>query len=608
MFIEPKKAVTVDELLRGMIVQSGNDASIALAEVVAGSEDAFAERMNREAARLGLANTHFSNATGLSHPQHYSTATDLGRLAAALIRDFPDDYKLYSLREYRYNNITQPNRNRLLWIDPFVDGMKTGHTDAAGWCLIASAKRGERRLIAVVLGAASDAARAAEAQKLLNYGFQNFDLVQLYASGKPVSSLRVWKGEANDVAAGFSVDRFVTLPKGKAEKLALTMTATEPLVAPVTKGQAVGTVKVSLEGAPVAEFPLVALADVPSGKRLRPRLGHCPPVVQVMPRRARQTETRENAMIVYLNGKFLPIEDAKVSVLDRGFIYGDGVYELIPVYRRQPFRLPQHLARLQHSLDGIRLANPHTDAEWTSIVGEIIARQPFDNQGVYFQVTRGVAKRDHTFPKDVPATVFMMSNPLATPSAEQIERGVAVVTAEDNRWQRCDLKTISLVGNVLMRQLAADADAVETVMFRDGHLTEASASNVLVVIGGAIVAPPKDRLILPGITYGATWEFAREAGIPFEIRPVGEGRGARRRRDVAHVVDEGSARRDHARRQAVRGRQAGAALPEDARALPGEEARSSAAQAADWRTGRAACTRDPRILGYPDGCVVPKRP
>ena len=176
------------------------------------------------------------------------------------------------------------------------------------------------------------------------------------------------------------------------------------------------------------------------------------------------------------------------------------------------------------------------------------------------------------FRQDVPATVFMMSNPLATPSAEQVERGVAVVTAEDNRWQRCDLKTISLVGNVLMRQLAADADAVETVMFRDGHLTEASASNVLVVIGGAIVAPPKDQLILPGITYGATFDFAREAAIPFEIRPVGEGRGARRRRDVAHVVDEGSAGGDHVGREALRGRQAGAAVPEDARALPGAEA------------------------------------
>jgi D-alanine transaminase len=225
-------------------------------------------------------------------------------------------------------------------------------------------------------------------------------------------------------------------------------------------------------------------------------------------------------MIVHLNGQFLPIGDAKVSVLDRGFIYGDGVYELVPVYRRQPFRLPQHLARLQHSLDGIRLANPHTDAEWAAIIGELVRQQSFDDQGVYFQVTRGVAKRDHTFPAGVPATVFMMSNPLATPSAEQVEKGVAVVTAEDNRWQRCDLKTISLVGNVLMRQLAADAGAVETVMFRDGHLTEASASNVLVVIRGEIIAPPKDKLILPGITYGAAYEFAREAGLPFGIRAV----------------------------------------------------------------------------------------
>jgi D-alanine transaminase len=225
-------------------------------------------------------------------------------------------------------------------------------------------------------------------------------------------------------------------------------------------------------------------------------------------------------MTVYLNGVFLPIGDAKISVLDRGFIFGDGVYEYIPVYRRQPFRLPQHLARLQYSLDGIRLANPHADAEWTSIIGELIARQPFDDQGVYLQVTRGVAKRDHVFPAGVPATVFMMSNPLAAPSAAQVEQGVAVVTAEDNRWHRCDLKTISLVGNVLMRQLAADADAIETVMFRDGYLTEASASNVLAVIGGTIVAPPKDNLILPGITYGAVYEFALEAALPFAIRPV----------------------------------------------------------------------------------------
>jgi D-alanine transaminase len=228
----------------------------------------------------------------------------------------------------------------------------------------------------------------------------------------------------------------------------------------------------------------------------------------------------ETSPIVYLNGEFLPASEAKISVLDRGFIYGDGVYEVVPVYARTPFRMPQHLKRLQYSLDGIRLANPLTDAQWNTVVGEMVARQPFADQAVYFQVTRGVAKRDHAFPKGVAATVFMMSNPLPLPTPEQVQRGVAVVTAEDNRWLRCDLKTISLVGNVLMRQLAVDAGAVETVMFRDGHLTEASASNVLAVIGGRIVAPPKDNQILPGITYDATVEFARAARLPIEIRPV----------------------------------------------------------------------------------------
>lgn len=225
-------------------------------------------------------------------------------------------------------------------------------------------------------------------------------------------------------------------------------------------------------------------------------------------------------MIVYLNGEFLPIEQAKISVLDRGFIYGDGVYEVVPVYGRAPFRLPHHLARLAHSMQGIGLENPYTDEGWTRIIERLVAEQPFEDQAVYWQVTRGVAKRDHVFPKGIAPTVFMMSNPLTTPSREQVERGVAVITADDNRWMRCDLKTISLVGNVLMRELAAEAGAIETVMFRDGYLTEASSSNVLVVIDGAIVAPPKDNLILPGITYDAAIEFAREAGLRFEIRPV----------------------------------------------------------------------------------------
>ncbi len=224
--------------------------------------------------------------------------------------------------------------------------------------------------------------------------------------------------------------------------------------------------------------------------------------------------------IVYLNGKFVPLSGAQVSVLDRGFIYGDGVYELIPVYGREPFRMTPHLKRLQRSLDGIGLANPHSEAQWEALVRDLVARTPYPDQGVYFQVTRGVAKRDHAFPKDTPPTVFMMSNPLTTPSREQVEGGVAVVTAQDNRWHRCDLKTISLLGNVLMRQLAADAGAIETVMFRDGFLTEASASNVLIVKDGTIIVPPKDNLILPGITFDATIEFAQAAGIPLVMRPV----------------------------------------------------------------------------------------
>ena len=224
--------------------------------------------------------------------------------------------------------------------------------------------------------------------------------------------------------------------------------------------------------------------------------------------------------IVHLNGAFMPLADAKISVLDRGFIYGDGVYEVVPVYGRQPFRLANHLARLARSFDGIRLANPHSNAQWSALVADLVARQPFGDQAVYLQVTRGVARRDHAFPATVTPTVFMMSNPLTLPSREQVERGVAVVTADDNRWQRCDLKTTSLLGNVLMRQLADDAGAAETVMFRDGWLTEASSSNVLAVIGGTIVAPPKDNHILPGVTYDATFEFARDAGLPVEVRPV----------------------------------------------------------------------------------------
>ncbi len=263
MFIEPRKPVTVDELIHGVIVQSGNDATVALAELIAGTTGAFVERMNREAAKLGLTGTHYADVNGLPSPQHYSTADDVAKLTVALIRDFPEYYPMFAIKEYRYNNITQSNRNRLLWSDPTVDGVKTGHTEAAGYCLVASAKRGERRLVAVVLGANTDAGRASESQKLLNWGFQSFDTVALYQSGKPITTLRVWKGAKKDVSAGFLAARYVTLPKGEAPNLALTLESKEPLIAPVLSSQPVGVVKVSLKGQPIAQFPLIALEDVP---------------------------------------------------------------------------------------------------------------------------------------------------------------------------------------------------------------------------------------------------------------------------------------------------------------------------------------------------------
>jgi D-alanyl-D-alanine carboxypeptidase (penicillin-binding protein 5/6) len=263
MFIEPRRPVTAEELIRGMIVQSGNDASIALAEALAGSEEAFAQEMNRAAQRLGLKNTQFANATGLPHPQHYSTAHDLALIAAAIIRDFPDRYPHYSEKQFRYNNITQANRNRLLWTDPTVDGVKTGYTENAGYCLIASARRSERRLIAVVLGAGSEASRAAEAQKLLNHGFLAYDGLRLYEKNQPVASLRVWKGAARQVKAGFNQDLYRAVPRGAGEKLKASMDSVQPLLAPVHAGQRVATLKLTLEGEPYGEFPVVALEEVP---------------------------------------------------------------------------------------------------------------------------------------------------------------------------------------------------------------------------------------------------------------------------------------------------------------------------------------------------------
>ena len=262
MFIEPRRPVTVEELIHGMIVQSGNDACIALAEAIAGSEEVFAQMMNREAQRLGMKDTSFVNSTGLSDPGHYSSAYDMALLATAVIRDFPEYYRYYSIREYRYNNIAQPNRNRLLWLDPNVDGVKTGYTENAGYCLIASAKRGQRRLLSVVLGTASENVRAQESQKLLNYGFQFYDSARLYEKGQTVSTVQVWKGSARVLKAGVAADLNVSVPKGMTDKLKADLVSQQPLLAPISAGQRVGTIRVMLESKQIGEYPVVALENI----------------------------------------------------------------------------------------------------------------------------------------------------------------------------------------------------------------------------------------------------------------------------------------------------------------------------------------------------------
>jgi D-alanyl-D-alanine carboxypeptidase (penicillin-binding protein 5/6) len=262
MFIDPKKPVNVGDLILGMIVQSGNDACIALAEAVAGSEEAFVRLMNNEAKRLGMNKTQFANSSGLPDAGNYSTARDLATLAGALIRDFPDQYRYYAVREFRYNNITQQNRNRLLWLDPNVDGMKTGYTEAAGYCLIASTKRGNRRLLSVVMGANGESSRAQESQKLLNHGFLFFDQVRLYEKGVSVSALHVWKGSENTLKAGVPQDLRISVPKGMGDKLKAEMLSLQPLVAPIAAGQRVGTIRVSLDGKPIGEYPAVALENM----------------------------------------------------------------------------------------------------------------------------------------------------------------------------------------------------------------------------------------------------------------------------------------------------------------------------------------------------------
>lgn len=266
MFIDPKQTVTVEQLLHGLIIQSGNDAAIALAEAVAGTEEAFVGMMNAEARRLGLADTHYVNATGLPDPAHLTTAQDLARLTAALIRDFPEDYALYKGRDYTWNKIRQPNRNRLLWLDKGIDGVKTGHTGSAGFCLVASRDDGARRLTAVVLGAASDNARVQETLALLHYGFRAYEAIRLYEKDQPLAQLPVFKGSEATAGAGFATDFIVSLPSGVADdksRLKAEVVGRVPLIAPVAKGDTIATLRLHLDGQVFGEYPLVAVTDVP---------------------------------------------------------------------------------------------------------------------------------------------------------------------------------------------------------------------------------------------------------------------------------------------------------------------------------------------------------
>ncbi len=263
MLLKAGQEVSIAELLRGLIVQSGNDAAITLALNIAGSEAGFVDMMNKEAKRMGMNNTHFTNAIGLPDAMHYSSAADLALLTAAVVRDYPQHQNLFALREYTFNDITQANRNRLLWLDPYADGMKTGHTETAGYCLIGTAKRNDRRLISVLLGADSDNRRAIESQKLLNYGFQQFDTVLLYKKDQPVTQLRLWKGSERLIGVGFRNDLFLTLPKGQLAGLKATVETHQPLLAPITGGQQLGVLKLAFAGKPYAAYPLVALESVP---------------------------------------------------------------------------------------------------------------------------------------------------------------------------------------------------------------------------------------------------------------------------------------------------------------------------------------------------------
>jgi D-alanyl-D-alanine carboxypeptidase len=515
MFVRVDTQVPVDDLIKGMIVQSGNDACVTLAEGIAGSEENFAQMMNREAQRLGMKSSSFTNSTGLPDPQLYTTARDLSMLANALIRDFPEDYKkYYSMKEFRYNNITQPNRNRLLFIDPTVDGVKTGHTEAAGYCLISSALRDKRRLLSVVLGTKSDCNARQRIAKTAQLGLyclrQRAALRQGSGSCCTARLERYTKylqGRFQQRSNGCRSQRLCRQGQIRVHR----QTATDR---PDQAGQKLVCSKSPSMANPMANIRCSPLkkchSAISSSASGTPFDSGSTKTHDPLRRRSRLSQW-----------PLLPLAEAGVSPLDRGFLYGDGVYELIPVYSRQAFRLDEHLTRLQATLDGIKLANPLDHEDWKAVVQKLIAAAPWDDQSIYLQVTRGADnKRDHAFP---PASVRRLpfalprrwsprrprSVPPALPPSRLPTSAGRVATsrsfparqhpgppAGSRRW---------------LRRSLADPRRLPEGRRRLQHLRRQ---------GWRAARTPKTQLMLPGITYDLVLELAECHGQPLEVREI----------------------------------------------------------------------------------------
>ena len=357
-FIELGKPVTVEFLILGMVVQSGNDATIALAERIAGTEETFAQLMNSNAQRLGMTGTHFENSSGLPSPNHYTTAHDMALLAIALIRDFPQFYKYFSVREFEYNGIKQQNRNGLLEKDSTVDGLKTGHTDSAGFCLVTSSLRDGMRLVSVVLGSTSMKARENASAALLNYGFTFYDTKLVVHGGTKLASAPVWKAATTPVDVGIDKDLYITLPRSQSGDIKTSVDLQPRLIAPLARSADVGQLHVTRAGTVARDPPRASPGGGGSGRLVAP------------PHRHHQTLVHSPwcrlvpLPVCYLNGEYLPLAQARVSPLDRAFLFGDAVYEVVPVYAGRPFRLREHLDRLVRSLAGIRMEPPLTHAAW----------------------------------------------------------------------------------------------------------------------------------------------------------------------------------------------------------------------------------------------------